>query len=198
MDKKAQSIETYNKNSKLFIEKFNKYGARIDDIKRAFSYINKTNPKIVELGCGNGREAKEIVKHTDDYIGIDLSEKFTEEAKKELPSINFLLANFEEYIFPQEVDIIFAFASLIHTNETSFKNILEKVYSALNKDGIFYISLKHGEYKEVTKKVYLGTITDYLYTLEKVSEMAGNKYKIIYNNTYDLRNQKWLDMILQK
>ncbi len=198
MNKKAQSIETYNKNSKLFIEKFNKYDARVDDIKRAFSHINKTSPRVIELGCGNGRDAKEIIKYTNDYIGVDLSEKFIEEARKESPRINFQLADFEKYIFPQGVDIVFAFASLIHADETSFKNLLKKVYSALDKDGIFYISLKHGEYKEVTKEDYLGARTNYLYTPEKVSEMADNKYKIIYNDIHDIRNQKWFNIILKK
>jgi predicted TPR repeat methyltransferase len=79
---KSITIDTYNKTAKIHSDKFTKYGARIDDIERAFSCIKKSNPKVVEIGCGDGRDAEEIIKRTNDYLGIDLSEELIKIAQK--------------------------------------------------------------------------------------------------------------------
>ena len=70
---KHQTIDTYNKTARAHSQKFEDYGAREDDVERAFSYINRQNPKVVEIGCGDGRDAVEILKRTNDYVGVDLS-----------------------------------------------------------------------------------------------------------------------------
>lgn len=44
----------------------------------------------------------------------------------------FILADLEEYIFPQGVDIIFSFASLLHTPKETMRRVLDKMYHTLN------------------------------------------------------------------
>ena len=198
MDKKQQTIESYNKSAKALATKFNDIGARVDDIKRGFSYINKKDPKILEIGCGNGREAKEIVKRTSDYSGIDISEKLIEIARRENPDSKFEVADTENYIFPKGIDIIFAFASLLHSDKSKIKKIFDLACEALNKEGIFYLSLKYGNYQELTKEDEFGTRTYYFYTPELIKELTGDKYKGIYEDIQDFKGQKWFTIILQK
>ena len=198
MNKKIQTIESYNKNASAFAKKFNVIGIRIDDIKRAFSYIKKDNPKVIEVGCGNGRDAKEILKYTSDYLGIDISEELIKIAKENIPDTKFEVADFETFNFPENIDIVFAFASLIHSDWDNNKKILDKAYKVLNNKGIFYISLKYGDYKEVIKKDELGIRTYYLYTPEEVERLADKKYKTIYKDIQYLMKQKWFTIVLQK
>lgn len=68
MDNKQQTIDTYNATAERMAEKFNTIGARANDIKQTFEYIQKTSPRVVEIGCGNGRDATEILKYTSDYL----------------------------------------------------------------------------------------------------------------------------------
>jgi len=198
MDKKQQIIESYNKSAKALATRFNDIGARVDDIKRGFSYINKKNPKVLEIGCSNGREAKEIVKHTSNYLGIDISEKLIEIARKENPDGKFEVADIENYIFPKGIDIIFAFASLLHSDENKIKKILDLAGEALNKEGIFYLSLKYGDYQELTKEDEFGTRTYYFYTPELIKELVSDKYKSIYEDVQDFKGQKWFTIVLRK
>ena len=141
VDEKKQTIEAYNKTAQKHAKKFEKLGARVKDIERALSYLNKPNPKVIEIGCGNGRDAKEIVKHTKNYLGIDLSKSLIQLAIKKAPEAKFQMADFETYQFPQNIDVIFAFASLIHSNKEGVKKVLRKAYKSLGLNGVFFISL---------------------------------------------------------
>ncbi len=198
MNKKLQTIESYNKNAKGLAEKFNNIGARIDDIEKGFSYIKKSNPKVVEIGCGNGRDAKEIIKHTSDYLGIDISEEMIKIAKEYAPDGKFEIADVEDYIFPKNTDIIFSFASLLHSNKDNVKKILERSHESLNERGIFFISLKYGDYQEKTKKDEFGIRIYYFYTPEIIKELVENKYKVVYSDIQELREQKWFTIVLKK
>jgi len=198
MDKKTETIETYNKSTKALADKFNKSGARIDDIERVFAHFEKNDLNVLEIGCGNGRDAQEILKHTKNYLGIDVSEEMIKLAKESLPEAKFVVADIEDYVLPVNLDIIFAFASLLHTDKDSLRQILDSAYRALNPGGIFFISLKYGGYHEKTTTDKFGTRTYYFYTPEKIFELMDKKYKVIYENIYSLRDQEWFTIILQK
>lgn len=198
MEKKKQTIQTYNKSAGAMAKKFNDIGVRTEDIKRGFSFIRKDNPKIIEIGCGNGREAKEILRYTNNYLGIDISEEFIKIAKRENPKGDFRIANIENFSFPKKVDIIFSFASLLHSDRDNVRRVLDRAYESLNNKGIFYISLKYGNYSEKTIKDEFGIRTYYFYTPELIQELAGGRYKDVYMERQDLRGEKWFTIVLKK
>ncbi|HUW21610.1 MAG TPA: class I SAM-dependent methyltransferase [Candidatus Bathyarchaeia archaeon] len=168
---KYQTIDTYNKTAKIHSQKFENYGARIEDIEKAFSYIDKSNPKVIDIGCGDGRDAKEITKKTDDYLGIDLSVELIKIARKKVPRGNFIIADFETFEYPQGVDIVFAFAAILHSGRGSVKKLLKKVYRSLTPGGIFFISTKYGSYR---RKVIDrdGPKVNFLYRPEDIIKMS--------------------------
>ena len=171
IDIKKQTVETYNKNASALAKKFANLGPRIEDIHRGFSYISKDNPNVLEIGCGYGREAKEILKLTNRYLGIDISDEMIKMAKREVPNGNFVVADIENYIFPSNLDIIFSFASLLHPDKETLKLILEQAYEALSEGGIFYISLKLDKYHSETQDDEFGIRTYYYYTPEDIKEL---------------------------
>ncbi len=196
-DKKQQTIDAYNRSASELADKFNSLGARSADIKTGLSYV-KNNPKVLEIGCANGRDAKEILKYTSDYLGLDISEELINIAKQNVPEGRFKVSDIENYAFPENIDAIFAFASLLHSNIENLQNILNKAHSSLNKGGIFFISLKHGAYQEVIKNDEFGTRTYYFYTPEDIRRLVEGKYNIVKEGINSIRGQDWLDMILQK
>lgn len=168
------------------------------DIKEILFLSAKTNPHILEIGCGNGRDAYEIVKHTNDYLGIDISEKLINLAYKKVPGAHFEVADIEDFVFPHDLDIIFAFASLIHVPKDSLKTILEKSHVALHKDGFFRISIKYADhYQEITKEDEFGIRTYYLYSLEDIQKLSKG-YLIVKDEIEEKIGQKWLEVILKR
>jgi trans-aconitate methyltransferase len=201
MNKKLETQKTYNNGAKILAEKFNKIGSRIKNIRKAFSYFkNKKDLNILEIGCGNGRDAKDILKYSKNYTGIDFSKEMIKLSKEYLPNTNFIIADIEKFTIPQNLDLIFAFASLLHLNKDSFKKVLNKIYKKLNRNGAIYISMKYSKrYKEVIKKDDFGKRYFYYYSeknLEKISKEIG--YELLYINKYILREVEWIDLILKK
>ena len=198
MDKKTQTIQTYNQSAQSFADKFDSLGARLSDIDETFALIKKNNPKVLEVGCGNGRDAEVIYKNTTDYIGIDISEKLIELACKKIPQGKFEVADIEAYIFPHGLDAVFAFASLIHTPKEVLRRIFENIFNALNSGGLFRLSMKYSNpSSEVTKDDEFGTRTYYLYSKEDIRNL-GSKFVILKNEMNELKGQMWLEVLLQK
>lgn len=198
-DEKRETIETYNRTALLQAQKFDKIGARKKEIEKTFSYIKKENPKTIELGCGNGRDAKEIIKHTNNYLGVDLSEGMLQIARKNVPQANFQLADIETYKFPKKVDAIFSFASLLHSDKTSVKRILKRAYQALSAGGVFFMSLKYGRYhKEKLDREGFGPRTYYFYTPKEIKNLSPSGFKKIFQSVHNFRGEKWLQFIFQK
>lgn len=198
MNKKQQTIETYNKSSEFFASKFNSMSARVDDIKLSFSYVEKTNPKVLELGCGSGRDAKYILRFTDDYLGIDISEGMIREARKNTPEANFAVYDLETFKFPKNLDVVFAFASLLHSDINEVKRVLEKAGESLNENGVFFISLKQGDYREELVQDEAGTRTFYFYTPEEILKISPSCFKEVWRSYQDHGEGKWFSLLLQK
>ncbi len=198
-NEKKQTIDIYNKSAPALANKFSKIGARTEDIRKTFSYIKKLNPRTVELGSGNGRDAKEIIKSTNDYLGIDLSNEMCKLARQNVPGANFKVADLETYQLPNNIDVIFAFASLLHSDKNSVKDLLERVYKSLNPNGVFFISLKYGVYhKETIDKDGYGLRTYYFYTPEEIEKLCPLGLKTVFQEIQDFKSQKWFSLILQK
>ena len=201
MDKKQQTIDVYNATAESMTKKFAGFNVRTADISHAFSYIQKDIPKVVEIGCGNGRDAREILRYTSDYLWMDISGEMIRLAKESLPEAasKFVVADVEEFEFPQWIDIIFSFASLLHTPREKLQKVLWEMLLALNPGGIAFISLKHSDvYEEFTKTDEFWTRTYYYYCPQDILDISGDKYSWHKVDHQNLRGQKWFTIILWK
>jgi len=198
MDNKTQTINTYNNSAQSLAKKFDSLGARTNDIKETLELVKIVTPHVLEIGCGNGRDAEEIVKFTDNYLGIDISEKLVELSRQKVSKGSFEVADIENYKFPKGLDVIFAFASLIHVPRESLQKILTDAYLALNDNGVMRLSMKYSDdYRETTKEDEFGIRTYYLYSKNDIEDLAVG-FIVFRNELNDLRGQKWLEIILQK
>lgn len=196
MDPKEQTIRTYDERAHDWAAKFVNLGARIEEIERALSFLpSRENIRALELGCGYGREGSEIAKRVAEYVGIDASKEFVAMAKERYPQLNVSVADMEEYEFPK-VDVIFAFASLLHVQPTEVKKIFQKAHASLSNKGIFSITLQEGE-GETLRDEPLGKRMFYLYTPEKIQELAEN-FEEVYLHHYELNGKKWFEIVLGK
>lgn len=119
-------------------------------------------------------------------------------AKNKVPGGNFQVADIEMFTLPTGLDIVFAFASLIHVPKEALANILTEARVALNDGGVMRLSMKYADsYTETTKEDEFGIRTYYLYSKEDIEEMAIG-FRLIKNELNDLRGQMWLEIILQK
>ncbi len=199
-DLRQETVDTYNKSAKELAEYFRGIGSRTDDIERGLKLAgNPKIPNILEIGCGDGRDAKEIVKLTSNYKGFDISEGLIKIARKHVPSADFEVADAISYKYPKNLDVVFAFASLLHLDKAEVRLVLDKVHGALKSNGIFYISLKYAaKYREETKEDQFGRRMFYFYKPEIIEGLAGNNYKTLKTWRETHGHTEWFEIALQK
>jgi ubiquinone/menaquinone biosynthesis C-methylase UbiE len=183
-NKNKITIEAYNKNALFYAEKFNSYGVLTEDIDRALRLNQSDSKKVLELGCGNGRDAEYIVSEVGkagSYFGVDPSKELIRLAKKKHPKIEFQVKQMQDLEFESETfGIIFAFYSMLHVERSELLKILEKCGKWLKIGGILYITSKYGPYKELEienlgdKKYY------YAYEPEDVEGFMGNNFQTVF------------------
>jgi SAM-dependent methyltransferase len=194
-----QTTNYYNTHAEALKAKYETNGPRVEDVKRGFGLIEKKdNPFVLEIGCAHGREAKEIIKYTNRYLGTDVSQGFIDLARKDVPDAAFKLVEMDTYDFPEGIDIVFAFASLLHASREQMASILKRAHAVMNPGGVFYLSLKLGEYKEYLMTDKLGDRVFYYYEPKDIITLASGLYETVYEDVQHLRGQEWFTIALKK
>ena len=199
-DLRQETIDTYDKSAEALAAYFQGSGSRVNDIEKALTYAGTlTNARSVEIGCGDGRDAKEITPHCSFFTAFDISKELIKIAKKNVPEVQFEVADAVTFEYPEELDVVFAFASLLHLDRDELKIVFQKVTSSLKKDGVFYISLKHrDQYESAVKQDDYGKRLFYFYNRETIEEIAGSQFTTIESYVKHHGNTDWLEIALRK
>lgn len=200
MDWNTQTIKTYDESAKELAEYFKGIGARVSDIELGLKLANaSSDAKVVEIGCGDGRDAEEIVKRVAWYEGYDPSEGLLDIARQRLPDASFVKADALSYQYPENLDVVYAFASLLHVDQENLKIALVKIAAALRKDGIAFISLKERlAYEEEAKEDQYGRRMFYYYNPALIQELAGDSFVVAHEDHQTIGHTDWFTLALRK
>lgn len=201
MDHQKVTTEIYNKYAREFSAYFSGKRPRKLDIERALSFlpIPPKDAVAVEIGCGDGRDALVIVPLVKGYQGFDPSSGLLAIAQERLPSTSFIEANALNYTYPENVDIFFAFASLLHIPKDDLVVVFEKMYRALSPGGVVYLSLKEADdYVAKVKEDEFGKRMFYFYNPTIISELAGARFEALYESHQQIGATRWFTMALVK
>lgn len=106
--------------------------------------------KVLEIGSGGGRDAKELIAKGYKYTGTDVSKGLLEEARKANPSTVFLRQSVYDLDFPDNTfDGFWASAVLLHIPKDRIDEALSRLRAVVRNDGIGFISIKQGEGQKI-------------------------------------------------
>ena len=119
-------------------------------------------------------------------------------AQSEVPTGEFIEIDVMDYEFPYKIDLVFAFASLLHLPKESIKEVLEKISHSLNVGGVMFISLKRREEYSTAEELD-GEVGRrfYYYNREVFVDILPNNLKEVFYDEQELK-EPWFTMILQK
>jgi SAM-dependent methyltransferase len=201
VDKNKKTVEAYDKNPQFYADKFDSYGIRMEDIDKALKLNESGSNKVLELGCGNGRDAQYIVSKVgkENYLGIDASQELIKIATEKNPDVMFQVKDMRDVSYETETyGVIFSFASVLHVNREEMAQIIEKCHKSLKIGGILFISTKYGEHKE-EKITNLGDEKYYyFYRPEDIEKLCPYKFFVVYKNVQDIKGQSWFEIALRK
>lgn len=157
-----KNLDFYNQNSesyfKLSFDAFN-----LDSLyKRFIDFKIPEGGKILDAGCGSGRDALNFISKGYNVTAFDgskgmvdilnaNSEKMLKEIspdvynqKKKNGDLDFecLHKDFLEIDFKNEFDAVWSAAALLHLPEKAFDKALENLSNSLKDNGVMYFSIK--------------------------------------------------------
>lgn len=139
-----KTINQYNKIALLYAQNISR---RIPQEEiNYFAKLLKPHSKILDVGCAAGRDSRIFKDLGFDVIGIDLSEKLLEIAKRNNPDITFKKADFRSIPYPNDsFDGLWVNAVFHHIDREEMITALKEFRRVLKANGILYIRTKQGK-----------------------------------------------------
>ena len=141
-NKIVNSLNYYEENANSLISRYE--SADVSEVQQLLLQTFEKNSKLLEIGCGSGRDASFMTKNYFDVTAIDGSKNMIEESKKIHPELSEKLFHKtlpNDLEFNQTFDGIYSIATLMHLSENDLKNTLSKIYNLLNENGKFLMSV---------------------------------------------------------
>jgi 2-polyprenyl-3-methyl-5-hydroxy-6-metoxy-1,4-benzoquinol methylase len=136
------SVEFYNNNSKEFFD--STVNADMTELYDEFLKHVKHGGKILDAGCGSGRDTLYFTKNGYNVLAFDASEEMVR-LSSEYTGKQILKMRLQELNFQDEFDGVWACASLLHVGKSEIDDVLMRVIASLKVDGILFMSFKYGE-----------------------------------------------------
>ncbi|MFR5403963.1 MAG: class I SAM-dependent methyltransferase [Clostridium sp.] len=152
------TLDYYNKNSE---EYFNStLNVDMTNTYKEFLKLVPEGGKILDLGCGSGRDSMNFMKLGYEVTAVDGSKELAKKASALLGK-EVIVNTFEELELKEKFHGIWACASLLHIKREDLKTVLNNLYNNLEDNGVFYMSFKYGEKEYVDdKNRYFNCFTD--------------------------------------
>lgn len=193
-----KTIRTYDK----YAEKYFQINNSIDEIKNLLEIFveNLNGEKILDVGCGHGRDAKFFSDLGYEITGVDLSEKLLEIARKNAPKAEFYLMDMRNLAFPSDYfDGIWACASFLHIPKKDSRKTLDEFYRVLKPNGLLYLSVKEGYGEGFVKSAQYGNEERYFafYNSKELKELVKGKFKV-FNEIIEKKKDNWINIFARK
>ncbi len=137
-----KNVEYYNKNADSFF--VGSVAADMSDVQSRFLTFVPAGGRILDAGCGSGRDSKAFLDSGYDVVSFDASEEMCRRASEYIGK-SVLNMRFEDVAYEAEFDGIWACASLLHVPVEELPDVLKKMRRALKPGGVMYASFKYGE-----------------------------------------------------
>ena len=116
----------------------------ISDWYTDFEECLEPRARILDLGCGSGRDTKHFLEKGFDVVPVDGSPEMCRFAEYYLGT-PVRCVRFSKLDYTKEFDGIWACASLLHVPQKDYRSVINKVERALKPYGVLYASFKYGE-----------------------------------------------------
>ncbi len=191
------TIDYYNKHAESFAD--GTLSVDFSDVQDRFAELMPANARILDFGCGSGRDTLYFISKGFKVDAVDGSEELCRIAS-ENTGIEVRRMLFSELNTNEVYDGIWACASILHLSKEELNDVFRRMLCAVKRGGYIYTSFKYGEaegfrngryFTDLTEKTFAEFIKEFPDT-ESVDEWV----------TADVRpgrsDEKWLNIVLRK
>lgn len=193
MDEKT--LDYYRENAEDFIKRTK--DTEFNSMQDRFVKQLEPHARILDFGCGSGRDALAFRKRGFQVEAIDGTEAFARQAELlGIPSRHLLYNQFED---ENRFDGIWACASLLHLSDEELSDTLARIRRALKPGGYFYCSMKEGDFQGMRDGRWFHDQTPD--SLREILETSGFEIVELYESQDVRPEQKgrpWVNAISRK
>lgn len=195
-----KALETYNKIAKIYV-KYTADKLLQFQLNKFISLVPK-KAKVLDIGCGGGRDVAYFLEENLDAFGIDTSNEILKEAKalakKDVfKKMDMLSLKFKENTF----DGLWVVASLFHLTKKDSPTALKEFFRVLKPGGIIYISVKEGQGEKVIMQEKYNNLPRFFafYSQQELENLLKeNSFKILSSTVNDDQGAKWVEVFAKK
>lgn len=191
------TLNYYNSKAKEFVSET--VDVNFIETQDVFLSMIPTGGKILDFGCGSGRDTKYFLSKGYEVDAIDGSEELCKIAS-EYTGIQVKQMLFEDLDVVEEYDGIWACASILHVRKIQLLDIIKKIAIATKNDGIVYVSFKYGDFEGVRNGRFFTYLTELSFgeILDEIPELKIEKSWISTDVRAERREEQWLNILLRK
>lgn len=185
---------------KFFMKKENvdKYIEMIEDydgtwLLNKLGEFLKLGASLLELGMGAGKDL-DILSRNYNVIGSDNSEIFLDRYRKLNTGIKVINLDAIEMNIYEKFDCIYSNKVLHHLTREDFIKSIKNQKKNLNEDGIIFMTLWRGKYKE---EMMFNDEVRFTYYLESdIEEIVKDDYEVVHMEAYKEFEEEENDSLL--
>ncbi len=175
------------------------------DLKHLYSKFEPSltmGSRLLDAGCGAGRDTRYFVRKGYIVIAFDASEGMVRKCN-EYPHAYCTLMRFKEMKFEEEFDGIWACASILHLEQVMAVKVISKLATALKPEGIMFVSVKKGQGSKLEKETgrfyqyYNDSNIDCLYNSDDRLEL-DHKWETISSNEDGSNKTEWINLLIRR
>ncbi|MBD8664965.1 class I SAM-dependent methyltransferase [Rhizobium sp. CFBP 8752] len=191
-----QTLRFYADNAKAYAG----YREKANEI-RLEAFLSRLSPgaRVLELGCGNGRDSGFMIERGFDVTPTDGVAEMAEQASRRLGRTVAVL-RFGDIASVAAYDGVWANACLLHTPINDLADILARIHRALRPGGIFYASYKTGgeEMTDAIGRYYNNPSRPWLEQAYRTVTWSSLEISTNDGSGYDDRPTEWLHVTAVK
>ena len=191
-----KTIAYYNEHA----EDFAAYTFSVDMESLYQPFLENLSPtaRILDLGCGSGRDSLAFKNKGYQVDAMDYSEALVKKAT-ELTGIPVRQQSFYELEDVEIYDGIWACASLLHCERERLPEVIGRMLRSLKPSGVIYMSFKYGDSDREKDGRYFTDLNEQQAEsiLQQVVPHTLLKLWLTVDQRPD-RQEKWLNLLIQK
>ena len=191
------TLDYYNSHADSFRE--DTIHASMSALQEEFLEMLPAGSRILDLGCGPGRDTRLFLERGFRVTAVDGSEELCRLAE-DFTGQPVICSTFQEFRPGETYDGIWACASLLHLPKEEIVRVIERLSPYLREGGVFYMSFKYGSFSGERNGRYFTDLTEQ--DMDGILAGIPALGLVRYALTGDVRpgrgHEKWLNVYLEK
>ncbi len=143
MDEKKRIVEEgYDRIAEAYTQARREMSPIDEKYLRLLLDLVPKGSKILDVGCGSGLPITKFLAQHHEVMGMDISEKQIELARRQVPEATFIKDDMANVSFPDETfEAICSFTAIIHVPREEHADLFKRFYRMLKGGGLLLVTL---------------------------------------------------------